>query len=227
MKTIFLLPLLALLAQDPEPRGRTRCVTADGDRIDIVLPVAGGTKSVTAVVSLPEDGIDSIVVSWDEKDLSLERHRGNLFLKLLRASEGDVHVVGASGRLYRLFVRAARAGEDHDTHVRIEIPKTVPRKRTPAVELVRAMRLGRVPPDVTVRSSKQILLRNDRVTIVLRHVYDSPRYAGAVVTLKNRTSGTYRVDPSRFSSEGLVLIGSQSMVVGPGATTKLYLVFWK
>lgn len=192
--------------------------------VEIAVPVAGEAKHVSTVVSFPEDSLEALVAGWNEEDLSVERRRDRLFLKLLRRAEGDLHVVGSSGTLYRLYLRPADGAADG--HVRIVRP-SAPRSLPNAFDLIRAMRTSQIPEGVTARRASTELARSDRFVLTTRTVYDTPSYRGYVVLLENVGSETVRIDPSRFSGEGLDLIGAREMVVEPKRSTLVYLVYGK
>lgn len=218
--------LLALLVlQDPAPTGRTRTVTYREDRMEVWLPVAEPGKNPTVAVSLPEESVETIVVSWSDSDLSLERRGGTLFLKLLRPADGDLHVLGASGTLYRFFLRAAGPGAPPDAHVRVVHPDRRRPTRASAVDLLRSMRLGEIPEDAAVRSSEELLHESPSSRLKLLHVYDAPPFLGFVLQLENSGGSPVRVDPSRWSAEGLLLIASARMRLDPGEGSEIYLVF--
>ena len=126
---------------------RTRDVPLAERPVEIVVPVAGDAKHVGTVVSFPEDSVEAIVAGWNEEDLSLERRGDRIFLKLLRRAEGDLHVVGSSGTLYRLYVRPADGA--YDGHVRILRPEKKATAGSTAIDLVRAMRRGRATDGAT------------------------------------------------------------------------------
>jgi hypothetical protein len=221
MKRLLMLVVLA------QGEGRAREVVFDEARaVEVRLAVADASRHATCVVTFPEESIQAIVASWSEGDLSLERRRENLFLKLFKKVEGDLHVVGASGTLYRLYLRPVES--DADTRVRIVKPAAV--KKAGAVtslELVRAMRRGEAPEWASVRSCERPVAKSQVAEYVCRWVYEATHYTGYVVELRNLTDQAVRVDPSRFAGRDLVLIGSREMVVKPGGSTYLYLVLWR
>jgi hypothetical protein len=214
--------LLLLWGQD----GASRDVPFDERRsVEIRLAVADASHHAACVVTFPEESIEAIVASWNEADLSLERRRENLFLKLLRKAEGDLHVVGASGTLYRLYLRPA--GGAADGRVRIVKSAEAKRAAVTSLDLVRAMRRGEAPAWATVRSSELKLGTAGGCDYVARFVYEATHYAGFVIEVANRTEGAVRIDPSKFVSKDLVLVGAREMVAGPGKSTLLYAVFWR
>ena len=193
--------------------------------VEIRVPVVGEGRQRATVVTFPEDSLEALVAGWKEGDLSVERRRENLFLKLLRRAEGDLHVLGGSGRLYRLSVRPAE--EAYDGQVRILAPKAQSRPIPEPVELVRAMRLGRLPEDGHVRKAQGVLYRSDTIEVRGVYVYETSSYRGYVARVENISSDSHRLDPSRFAAPELVLAGARQMVLRPGETTHLYLVLWR
>lgn len=215
--------ILALFTQTD---GRSREVPHDERQsVEIRLSVADATRHRACVVTFPEDSIDAIVASWNEGDLSIERRRDSLFLKLLRKAEGDLHVVGASGTLYRLYLKPVES--EADGRVGIVKPAEAKRKGVNSLDLARVMRRGEAPDWASVRSSAAVLRRTDRSELTCRYIYETTHYLGYVVDLKNLDSEAIRVDPSRFVARDLILVGSREMSVEPGASTRLYLVFWR
>lgn len=216
-----MITLIAVLALQED---RHREVVYADRTVEILVPVAGETKHVSTVVTFPEESIEALVAGWNEEDLSLERRRERLFVKLLRRAEGDLHVLGASGTLYRLYVRAGE--KVYDGQVRIVRPGKEPSKPT-SVDLIRAMRTGRVPEGATVRRAAGVVRRDARAEWTARFVYDTDFHRGYVIEVRNLSDGPLRLDLSRFRGEGLDLAGAGRLVVEPGASTRIYLVYWK
>ncbi|MBI4566484.1 MAG: type-F conjugative transfer system secretin TraK [Planctomycetes bacterium] len=206
--------------------GQTRDVLYREDaRIDVYPPVSSEDRHVTCVVLFPEDSIESLVAAWKETDLSLERRNNALFLKLLKPVEGDLHVLGSSGTLYRLAIRPGT-----DTAVRIRRPQAPrperERRLAPSLEFIRAMRMGWVPPETSVRrAGKGDAFRLGPLHARCRTVYENDAYSGFVVELRNTESVPYRIDPSRFRAKALIVVGLRAHVVPPQGNTLLYLVF--
>lgn len=211
--------MLLLLAQD------SREVFASDRPLEVRVPVSTESQHRATVVSFPEDSLEALIAGWNEGDLSVERRRENLFIKLLRRAQGDVHVLGASGALYRL--RIVPADDVYDGHVRILAPKGSKREVPEAVDLLRAMRLGRRPVEGKVLRSDQAVYASPEWTARLVYVYESTAYRGFVARVENVSSAPQRLDPSRFLARDLVMAGSREVVVAPGAKTLLYLIFWK
>lgn len=214
--------MIALLAFLQE--ARTREVAFTDRPIEILVSVAGDARHVSTVVSFPEESLEALVAGWNEEDLSLERRRDRLFVKLLRRAEGDLHVLGASGTLYRLYVRPAE--RVFDGHVRVTRPAKEA-SRPGAVDLLRAMRTARPPEGTAVRRCSGVVHRGARATLTARYVYDTDFHRGYVLELENTAAEAMRVDLSRFSGEGLELVGARSLVVEAGGRTQVYLVFQK
>ncbi len=203
---------------------RTREVLYVEKTVEILAPVAGEARHRSTVVSFPEESLEALVVGWNEEDLSVERRRDRLFVKLLRRAEGDLHVLGASGTLYRLYVRPAE--KVFDGHVRIVLPGGDASRPT-SVDLLRAMRRGKVPAGVTVRRASGRVYEGERFALSSRYVYDGESYRGYVLVLENRTREPLRLDLSRFSGEGLDLVGATSLVVESEGRTRVYFVYGK
>jgi len=203
----------------------TREILASDRPIEVRVPVSTDAQHRATVVTFPEESLEALVAGWNESDLSIERRRENLFIKLLRCAKGDVHVLGASGALYRLSVVPADGA--YDGHVRILAPKETKRSAPESLELIRAMRLGRRPADGTVLRADQAVYTSPEISARLAYVYESTSYRGYVVRMENVGSSPHRLDPSRFLSKDLVLVGAREFVLPPGGKTLLYLVFWK
>ncbi len=211
--------LLLVVLQD------AREVIASDRPIEVRVPVSTESRHRATVVTFPEESLEALVAGWNENDLSIERRRENLFIKLLRCAKGDVHVLGASGVLYRLSVVPAE--DAYDGHVRILAPKESKRSAPESLELIRAMRLARRPADGTVLRADQALYRSSEISAQLAFVYESTSYRGYVVRMENVGTSPHRLDPSRFLSKDLVLAGARELLLPPGGNTLLYLVFWK
>lgn len=211
--------ILLLMTQE------TREVFASDRPLEIRVPVSTDTQHRATVLTFPEESLEALVAGWNEGELSLERRRENLFLKLLKKAQGDVHVLGASGVLYRL--RVIPAEDAYDGHVRILAPKESRREPSEALDLIRAMRLGRKPLQGNVLRCDQPLYGSPEWTARASYVYESQAYRGFVVRVENVAGKPVRLDPSRFVSRDLVLIGAREWMLAPGEKTLLYLVFWK
>ncbi|HZE97664.1 MAG TPA: hypothetical protein VE981_11605 [Planctomycetota bacterium] len=202
-----------------------REVPASDHPIEVRVPVSTDALHRATVVTFPEDSLEALVAGWNEADLSIERRKENLFIKLLRKTEGDLHVLGVSGSLYRL--RVVPADDGYDGRVRILAPRETKKDAPEAVDLIRAMRLGRRPVQGAVLRSEQGLYASAEWTARMLYVYETASYRGFVARVENVSGTPQRLDPSRFVAEDLVLSGSQAFSLGPGETTLLYLVFWK
>ncbi len=211
--------LLVLLLQN------AREVYASDRPIELHVPVSTEAQHRATVVTFPEESLEALVAGWNEGDLSVERRRENLFLKLLRKAHGDVHVLGASGALYRLTLQPADGA--YDGHVRILAPREQKRGVPEPVDLIRSMRLGRLPPEGTVLRSDQIVYTSPELSARLAYVYESTAYRGYIVRVENVSTTPQRLDPSRFLSKELVLAGAKELLLPVGEKTLLYLVFWK
>lgn len=203
----------------------SREVYASDRPIEVRIPVSTDAQHRATVVTFPEESLEALVAGWNESDLSIERRRENLFIKLLRKAQGDVHVLGASGALYRLALVPADGA--YDGHVRILAPRESKRSAPEPLELIRAMRLGRRPAEGTVLRADQAVYASPELSARLAYVYESTSYRGYVVRVENIGAFAQRLDPSRFLSKDLVLVGAREMALPPGEKTLLYLVFWK
>lgn len=214
-----MIALLLLLGQE----GRE--VILSDRPIEVRVPVSTEKDHRTTVVTFPEESLEALVAGWNEGDLSVERRRENLFIKLLRKSEGDLHVLGGSGTLYRLAVRPAEGAGDG--RVRILAPRDKARGAPEAIELIRTMRLGRRPAEGAVLQASGILYDSPEFSARMAYVYESTACRGFVVRVENVSADPRRLDLSRFVGRDLVLAGAREMVVPPGGKTLLYLVFAK
>lgn len=211
--------LLLLLAQE------AREVIASERPVEIRVPVSGDARHRATVVSFPEDSLEALVAGWNEGDLSVERRREKVFLKLLREAEGDLHVMGGSGTLYRLAIRAAEGA--YDGHVRIVASRARGREAPEPVELIRAMRLGRRPPEGTVLRSDATVYASAELSARSAFVYETDRLRGYVLQVENVSGRAQRLDPSRLVGKPLLLAGAREMLLEPGGKTLLYLVLAK
>jgi hypothetical protein len=215
-----MIPLLLLLALQ-----EAREVHHSDLPVTIRVPISTETQHRATVVTFPEESLEALVAGWSETDLSVERRRENLFIKLLRKAEGDLHVLGASGTLYRLTIRPAEGS--YDGQVRIVVPKERSRTVPEPVELIRAMRMGRRPAEGSVLKASEIVYTSPEFAARIAYVYESTAYRGYVVRMENVSASPQRLDPSRFVGKDLVLAGAKEMLLAPGEKTLLYLVFWK
>jgi hypothetical protein len=209
--------LLATLVQ------QSREVRLSDGPVELRVPVDAEAKHPATVVSLPETSLEALVAGWAEHDLSVERRGGNLFLKLLRKAEGDLHVLGASGALYRFSVRAAE--EEYDGRVRVLSSEPEAGRPPEAVELIRAMRLGRRPREGRVLGSGTRIWSAESIEATALWVYDLERLRGFVVRVDNRSAEPRHLDAARFVGPDLVLAGCRENLLPPGGSTLLYLVF--
>jgi len=235
---LFLLPFPAW-AQDGKTEGTEapRTVRArDGETVSLKLRVAEPGKNFLTVVTLP-DPVAHVVSAWDPKDLSVEQEGKKLFLKLLSKAEGHLDIVTAGGAHVRLLILPAPASDPADSNVEVRLaPREAHEEKTShragasgALLLVKAMRLGEVPPDATVRSGvSETLYSSTAIDIALLSVYETGRFRGYVLSLANKSdTEAYHVDVSRLQGERLVLVGAKDVVVHPRKSTRLYVVDWK
>jgi hypothetical protein len=240
MKPIVLLALLAAsaAAQDaparPAPAERV-VVLRDGETAQVRVRVSSREEHFSTVVRFPEP-ILHVVSSWDPAQISVQDEDTRLVLKLQVKASGYLDVVLSGGALLRLFIFGVTGTDPFDSALQIRLlgqaPATTekPAAGAPsasgALDLIRAMRMGEVPVDVTVRTGKmEVLFRSTDIQVTLLYVYDAARFRGLVLSLENlSTSSSYPLDVTRFGGEALVLIGAKDLVVPPGASTRLYIV---
>lgn len=227
------LPLSAF-QEGQDKAGVTRTVTVrEGETVVLKLRMAEAGKNFLGVLTLPE-AVAHVVSAWDPKDLSVEHESNRLFLKLLTKSEGHLDVVTAGGSHFRFLLAPAEPGSPYDSNVIVRTAGSEVRAREEggaggALELVRAMRLGLIPPDATVRSGKnEVLYFSPAFEVGHLYTYETGRFRGDVLRLSNKSPGeAVYVDVTRWTGERLVLIGSKDVVVPPGKSTRLYVVDWK
>lgn len=203
----------------------SRQVAFSDDPVILRVPVSTPTEHRATVVTFPEKALESLVSGWAEEDLSVERRGEKLFIKLLRPAEGDLHVVGSSGRLYRLAIRPGEG--EYDGHLRIRLARSDRRRLPVPVELIRTMRRNRRPADGRVFRADRKIHLGISISATLMRVYEVEQYQGFVVKVRNLTARPERLDPSRFTGRDLVLLGAREMILKPEEETLLYLVFWK
>jgi hypothetical protein len=203
------------LAQDRQ------VIFEEGKAIEVRPAVAAVDRHATCVVSFPEESIEAMIAAWNEADLSIEQKRNLLFLKLLRPASGDLHVMGGGGTLYRLSIAPGT-----DASVRILRPPSRNGETPPALEFIRSLRLGRLPPDARARrGGDAVLFRLGGTEIRCRFVVETTAYIGCVLEVRNVSRETCRLDPSKLRSPSLVVVGARDHVVPAGGRTLLYLVF--
>jgi len=216
-----------------EAAGRTVFHRA-GESIPIAVPLSDAAKHRVTILSFPEP-VARAIVPWSEEDISIETDGREVVLKLLRAVEGDLVFRGRSGTLFQIRVATAKGG-DEDGFVRIVLPKEKPsatpvpaQVKSGAIELLRSMRLGEIPPNSRVTAAPDFVLHESTELMVRsRLLYVTDSHEGLVLDLANRRKdGPYRVDLSQFTASRLVLVGARELVIPPGGSTRLYLVFWK
>ena len=230
-----------LQEEPPSKLGSVRTVRVkDGETVTVKVQVADAERNILSVVTLP-DPVAHVVSAWDRKDLSLEHESNKLFLKLLSKVEGHVDVVTSSGAHYRFLLLPVPAEAPYDSNVIVKTrenaeddPKEkekarVRRSASGALELIKAMRLGEVPPLATVRKGNgEVLWTSPNAQVTLLYVYETARFRGYVLGLANHASKeAYHVDVTRFTGERLVLIGSKDVVVPPGKSTRIFVVDWE
>ena len=231
--------ILALLAgssgqAESQSPARTRSLECrDGETIPVRVRISGPAQNILTAVTLP-DLVENVVSSWNDRELSVEVQGAKLFLKLLEKAEGHLDILTTGGMHLRLDVKPSGDGEDYDGHLVVKaVPSAPPpaalQKLPDALELVKAMRLGRVPAGASVkRGGDAAVTTAGDVECRLAYVYETSAYRGYVIRLTNRApKAAYHVDVTRFATPRLVLIGAKSLVVAPDESTFVYLVLWK
>ena len=219
---------------DPPRPARTRSLECrDGETVALRVPISSPNQNLLTAVTFP-DLVENVVSSWNERDLSVEAHGAKLFLKLLAKAEGHLDVLMTSGMHLRLYLKPIAEGEEYDGHVVLKAaldktPSDPPRKLPDALRLVKAMRLGRVPPGASVkRGGDTVVTTTGDLEGRLAFVYETTAYRGYVVRLTNTSPrAAYHLDVTRFAARRLVLMGAKSLVVAPKNSTLVYLILWK
>jgi hypothetical protein len=229
----LVVPGRAQEAPSQESPGKT-IIHRTGESFTVAVPLSDAAKHRVTILSFPEP-VARAIVPWSEEDISIETDGNDVILKLLRAAEGDLAFRGKSGRLYRIRVVPAKGG-DGDGFVRIVLPKEKPdsppipvQAKSGAIDLLRSMRLGEIPPNANVTAAPETALYESAELLVRpRLLYVTDVHEGLVLELVNRRKdGAHRVDLSKFAAERLILLGARELVIPPGGSTRLYLVFWK
>lgn len=205
-----------------------------GEPIPVAVPLSEAAKHRVTILSFPEP-VARAIVPWSEEDISIETDGREVVLKLLRAVEGDLAFRGRSGTLYRIRVAPSK-GNNEDGFIRIVLPDEKPeappipaQAKSGAIELLRSMRLGEIPTHAKVTAAPESVIHESEDLLVRPRLhYVTDVHEGLVLEFVNRRKdGNYRVDLSQFAAERLVLVGARELVVPPGKSTRLYLVFWK
>lgn len=239
MRTIVLLAwsALAARAQETPPGPAERQVSVkDGETVRIRVRVSTRDEHYSTVVRFPEP-IAHVVSSWDPSQISVQDGESRLVLKLQAKAEGYLDVVLTGGTLVRLFVAGVTPPGPFDSAVQVRLADAPAAADNPpprgaasgALELIRAMRLGEVPPDATVRTGRgEVLFQSPEIVVKALYVYETGRYRGWVLGLENLSArDAYPLDLTRFGGDSLVALGARDLVVLPGKSTRLYIVDWK
>ena len=203
----------------------SREVIHDDRPVTLRVPVSAEGRHRASVITFPEEDLEALVAGWNEDELSVERRGERLFLKLLKAASGDVHVVGASGAVYRLSIQPAE--DEYDGEVRILSPRDKKEGLPAPLKLLRAMRRGRRPDKGTVLSADERFHIPTSLDARITLVYEADAYRGFGIRIGNICRVPQRLDPSRFTGRDLVAAGAREMLLKPDEVTLLYLVFWK
>jgi hypothetical protein len=189
------------------------------------LQVSTDQKSVQGVIHLSdESSVAHLITAFGKDDVSIEVKDNKVFVKLLRAVEGSVDCIGASGTLYRVTLVPS------PTTVPLLTLRSPPARKRPEPELprplqlMRSMRLGQAPEGTDVRRSTAVLVDDPTFIVQLLWVYRFDELTGYVCTLRNRSSETIRIDPSRIRAPGLRVVGVKDLRLEAGQVTRLYAV---
>src|SRR5258706_15613276 len=97
-----LLPGGDLAGEDAAARGTV--IWKEGTSIPLRVPVVAPGKEFMTSVSFPEEGMETAVTGWKDGEITAVQKRGLLFLRLAKKSEGQLNVIGGSGRHHPLFL---------------------------------------------------------------------------------------------------------------------------
>lgn len=211
--------------------GSTRTVDADPmSTIAVhVRPSSEDATYQTLVVLSEESEIESYVGSFREQDLSIVTRANTLALKLRNPdAHGDVHVVGASGVVYRLVV-AAGTDEEYDAIVTVRVaaaPVLGGQSPNRVVELMGAMYRRENPAGTIVYDGAgEILYDRGGMVLSARWVYETATLTGYVLQAQNTRDTALLIERERFTGAGLLLAASEEARLSPGQTTWVYLIF--
>lgn len=201
--------VLALVAQDP---------------CRLPVQVSNESRSIQAAVHLADEAsVAHLITAFNKDDVSIEVKQNKVFVKLLKEVEGSIDCIGTSGHLYRVVVVPSKQTLPLLT-LRAPAPKAPSPELPLPLVLMRAMRLGRVLDGMEIRRSTAVLIEDPSFFIQLHWVFTFDALKGFVCTFRNRTERPMRLDPSRFSGAGILLVGVRDLELGAGQVTRLYLV---
>jgi hypothetical protein len=199
-----------------------------------------------SAVAFPETGIQAAVTGWGPSTLTAIQKGSFLFLRLSRKTEGQLSVIGDSGTAYLLKLEAVdpKDAGSYDAYVKIVRPSVpaptagakpegrVPDRGKPkgALELIRAMRMGQAREGTRVlRAKGEVLYSGYDIELRILFVYEESSYVGRIYEVRNLSGRKLALDASRFrASQGtLILSGLRENMIPPGATSRLYTVFWR
>jgi hypothetical protein len=196
---------------------------AQAEPFRLPVPVSAPDRSVQGVVHLvDEESIAHLVTALGKDDVSLEAQRNKLFVKLLRAVEGSVDLIGGSGRLYRVLVVP---GQRTAPELSIRSPRAPAAGQLPApLRLLRAMRVGAALDGAVVTKSDAVIHDDGTIVVQIQRVYRIEELTGYVCTVRNRGGRPVDLDPTRFRAEGVLAVGVKDYRLGAGEVTRLYVV---
>lgn len=218
-----------LLARMGEGAFNERRVEYAGSHESIVIKLSsrlGESQNVQTVIKFPEESLQALVSGWSQDEISVVARGDKLFVKLLRPKSGFLDVQGESGSLYRLYVRDCETG--CDSYVVIENAKKLKQRKVMAMEVMKAMRLGRVIEGAQiVRYSGDPLFEVKGLKITPLYSYTYGYYTGYIFRIANFSSSAYELDVTKFRSDKLLLIGSTSPVIGSNQKGYLFCLFYR
>ena len=230
----------------------------DGQSIPVRVPVAVPDRELMTTVSFPETRIETAISGWGAQGTGTltATARGNLlFLRLGKPATGHLQVLGASGRHYLLLIEGIPevpepATRTPDAYVRITVTEdeskadgqaksdsseTPDPNRSPAITLIRAMRLGENPRDVRVlRAGGEVALTSKQLEICLAYVYQLGSWTGRIYDVVNLTDNKLAIDVTRLGMKDedlnktstLVASALRENVIPANGKTRLYMVFF-
>ena len=207
-------------------------------------PVAIYVKvGMPLAVTFPED-IQAIPTGVDPAHLSLEIEGKRLFIQpLIEGFDARLFVIGASGRMYQLYL-AEREGEgEPDDQVELIQPAAPPvfgaeapalvnqtlRRRgaqteSPLRRLLVAMVEGRRLPGVSVTDHAQTLFHQGNLEIYTLQLYVAGRYLGYVAVAENRGTEPVALRLPEYQTPGLRAITAEQEIIETKGTALVYLI---
>lgn len=221
--------IFCLLPRIGEGAFNERVVEYSGSHETIVIKLSSKlseSQNVQTVIKFPEKSLQALVSGWSHDDISVVAREDKLFVKLLRPKSGFLDVQGESGSLYRLYV--SDCDTECDSYVVIENARKLKQRKVMAIEVMKAMRLGKVLEGAQiVRYSGDPLFEAKGLKITPLYSYKYGYYTGYIFRVANFSSMAYELDVTRFRSDKLLLIGSTSTVIGSNQKGYLFCLFYR